>query len=46
MGIKYPTVWGALACANVWIAAGDTWLGVAFIALATATLFLVKERQP
>jgi|DEB19_MinimDraft_2_1074335.scaffolds.fasta_scaffold403150_2 hypothetical protein len=43
MGMKYPSIWGALACANAWLAHGDTWPGVAFIALATAMLFLVKE---
>ena len=42
MGNKYIKVWGAFTCANVWIAAGNTWLGVAFIALATTTLFLTK----
>lgn len=40
---KYIKVWGAFTCANVWFAAGNTWLGWAFIALAATTLFLVKE---
>lgn len=34
--------WGAMACANVWIADGNAFIGLAFLAVAIAS-FLIKE---
>lgn len=29
--------WGAMVCANIWIADGDDFIGLAFLALAVAS---------
>lgn len=36
--------WGAMVCANVWLADGNAFIGLAFLALAIAIAsFLIKE---